>query len=192
MRPAWRPRSTGSTAWARALPGEYDDNFRLIAADGRSFVLKVMHPARERALVDLQCAALAHLEARRQHLPLPRVVQTRKGDAVTEVPGPGRDPAARLDADAGCRGPTLAAARPRTPELLAALGRLLGEMDRALVDFAHPAARRDFLWDLARAAGWIRELAARSRTRGGARWSGASSRASSARWCPRSRACAAA
>ena len=54
----------GLDAWARALPGEFDDNFRLTAADGRSFVLKAMHPARERALVAMQCAALAHLEAR--------------------------------------------------------------------------------------------------------------------------------
>src|SRR5215472_6442547 len=32
---------------ARALPGEYDDNFHLTAGEGRAFVLKVMHPARE-------------------------------------------------------------------------------------------------------------------------------------------------
>jgi Ser/Thr protein kinase RdoA (MazF antagonist) len=54
----------GLDAWARSLPGEFDDNFRLTAADGRSFVLKAMHPARERGLVAMQCAALAHLEAR--------------------------------------------------------------------------------------------------------------------------------
>src|SRR6266576_5918670 len=37
----------GLEASARALPGEYDENFHLIAAPGRAFVLKVMHPARE-------------------------------------------------------------------------------------------------------------------------------------------------
>ena len=30
---------------AKSLPGEYDDNFHLTSADGREFVLKVMHPA---------------------------------------------------------------------------------------------------------------------------------------------------
>src|SRR6185295_16202647 len=42
-----------------------------------------------------------------------------------------------------------------TPELFGSLGRLLGEVDRALLDFSHPAADRpDLKWDLAR-AGWI-------------------------------------
>jgi len=140
----------GLSAWARALPGEFDDNFRLTAADGRSFVLKAMHPGRERALVALQCAALAHLEARAPHLPLPHVVQTLKGDAVSEVAGP--DGTKRLVwMLRWLPGATLAAARPRSPETLAALGRLLGEMDRALAGFEHPAARRELLWDLSHA-----------------------------------------
>jgi 4-aminobutyrate aminotransferase-like enzyme/Ser/Thr protein kinase RdoA (MazF antagonist) len=141
----------GLDAWARALPGEFDDNFRLTAADGRSFVLKAMHPARERGLVAMQCAALAHLEARAPHLPLPRVVLTRSGDAVTETPAP--DGAPRLVwMLSWCAGETLAAARPRSRETLAALGRVLGEMDRALSAFDHPAARRELPWNLSRAA----------------------------------------
>ena len=40
------------------LPSEYDDNFRLEAADGTARVLKVMHPMREAGFVDMQCAAL--------------------------------------------------------------------------------------------------------------------------------------
>ena len=140
----------GLSAWARALPGEFDDNFRLTAADGRSFVLKAMHPARERGLVAMQCAALAHLEARVPHLPLPRVVPTRGGDAVSEVPGPDGTP--RLVwMLSWLPGSTLASARPRARETLTAVGRLLGELDRALADFTHSAARRDFPWDLSRA-----------------------------------------
>src|SRR4030095_11207179 len=94
------------------LPGEFDDNFRLTAADGRSFVLKAMHPGRERALVALQCAALSHLESRAPHLPLPHVVQTLKGDAVSEVAGP--DGTKRLVwVVRGLPGATPPAARPR-------------------------------------------------------------------------------
>ncbi|MGC1618891.1 MAG: hypothetical protein WA765_10425, partial [Candidatus Acidiferrum sp.] len=36
---------------AKALPGEYDDNFHLSSSDSREFVLKVMHPAREHSFV---------------------------------------------------------------------------------------------------------------------------------------------
>jgi len=140
----------GVDAWARALPGEFDDNFRLTAADGRSFVLKAMHPARERGLVALQCAALAHLEARVPHLPLPRVVPTRAGDAVTSSPRPDGSPCL-LWMLTWLEGTPLATARPRAPETLTALGRMLGELDGALADFTHPEAQRDFAWDLARA-----------------------------------------
>src|SRR6266511_5782499 len=58
----------GFEATARALPGEYDDNFHLVAPDGSERVLKVMHPARERSLIDLQCAALEHVASRAPHL----------------------------------------------------------------------------------------------------------------------------
>ena len=44
----------GLHATAHFLPGEYDDNFHLQSADGRAFVLKVMHPSREEFFVDMQ------------------------------------------------------------------------------------------------------------------------------------------
>jgi 4-aminobutyrate aminotransferase-like enzyme/Ser/Thr protein kinase RdoA (MazF antagonist) len=147
----------GLDAWARALPGEFDDNFRLTAANGRSYVLKAMHPARERALVAMQCAVLVHLEARATHLPLPRVIQTRRGDAVSEVPGP--DGRKRLVSMLSwLPGAALATTRPRSPDTLRSLGRLLGEMDRALADFTHGAARRELPWDLSRALAFVPDL----------------------------------
>jgi 4-aminobutyrate aminotransferase-like enzyme/Ser/Thr protein kinase RdoA (MazF antagonist) len=147
-------RLYGLEAAALALPGEFDDNFRLTASDGRLFVLKAMHPTRERGLVELQCAALRHLAQRVPHLPVPRVLPTKGGGLVSVVSGP--DGAPRLLwALTWLQGTPLAEARPRLPELLHGLGRFLGEMDGALLDFDHPDAHRDFKWDLARAS-WIR------------------------------------
>jgi 4-aminobutyrate aminotransferase-like enzyme/Ser/Thr protein kinase RdoA (MazF antagonist) len=114
-----------------------------------------MHPARERSLIDLQCAALEHIAARAPGVFLPRVCRAVDGTTIAAVE------------DAGVQrlvwmltyvpGRPLAEARPHTAELLAGVGRLLGEMDRALLSFAHPAADRpDLKWDLAR-AGWIRD-----------------------------------
>src|SRR5437773_4222885 len=60
----------GLEASARTLPGEYDDNFQLTTADGRAFVLKVMHPAREPSFIDMQCQALVHLAESAPQLPL--------------------------------------------------------------------------------------------------------------------------
>src|ERR1700674_900034 len=70
---------------ARALPGEYDDNFHLTSADGHAFVLKVMHPARERSFIDLQCRALTHLAQRAPQLPLPRVTSNRQGELFSSI-----------------------------------------------------------------------------------------------------------
>jgi 4-aminobutyrate aminotransferase-like enzyme/Ser/Thr protein kinase RdoA (MazF antagonist) len=145
----------GFEATARALPGEYDDNFHLIGADAGQRVLKVMHPARERSLVELQCAALEHVAARAPRLTLPRVRPNLHGDSIAAVRIAGIDRLVWMLTYVPGR--PLAVARPHTPELLASLGRLLGEMDRSLLDFSHPAADRpDLKWDLAR-AGWIRD-----------------------------------
>jgi 4-aminobutyrate aminotransferase-like enzyme/Ser/Thr protein kinase RdoA (MazF antagonist) len=139
----------------KSLPGEYDDNFHLSSADGREFVLKIMHPAREQSFVEMQCQALHHLALRAPHLSLPRVCTTRRGDAfafatlsdgtkrlvwlLTFIPGT-----------------VLAKVNPHSPELLGSLGHFLAEMDAALEDFSHPAAHRELKWDLARAR-WIRD-----------------------------------
>jgi len=88
----------GLEAAARALPGEYDDNFHLTSADGHAFVLKVMHPARERSFIDLQCRALTHLAQRAPQLPLPRVTANRNREPFSSITCGGRLDAPRLAA----------------------------------------------------------------------------------------------
>ncbi|HUE42065.1 MAG TPA: aminotransferase class III-fold pyridoxal phosphate-dependent enzyme, partial [Candidatus Sulfotelmatobacter sp.] len=140
---------------AKSLPGEYDDNFHLVAADGHEFVLKVMHPAREQSFVEMQCQALQYLAQRAPQLSLPRLCPTRSGDAFavsTLVDGTPRI----LWVLTYVSGTVLAKVNPHSPELLRSLGQFLGEMDAALSDFSHPAVHRDLKWDLSRAS-WIRE-----------------------------------
>jgi 4-aminobutyrate aminotransferase-like enzyme/Ser/Thr protein kinase RdoA (MazF antagonist) len=163
----------GLEVTAKALPGEYDDNFHLttiesasaarstapqtagLRPDGSAFVLKVMHPARERGLIDLQCRALQHLAQRAPQLGLPRVCPLGSGEAFASISG--SDGLQRLVwLLTYVPGTVLAEARPHSRELLMNLGRFLGEMDAGLVDFAHPAAQRDLKWDLA-GVGWIRQ-----------------------------------
>jgi len=139
---------------ARALPGEYDDNFHLSAADGRAFVLKVMHPARERSFIDLQCKALMYLAQHITQLPLPRVIPCRKGEFFKENTAP--DGSKRLVwLLSFLKGIVFSGVRPHSPGLLRDLGRFLGEMDAALLSFEHPAAHRELKWDSSR-AGWIK------------------------------------
>lgn len=139
---------------ARRLHGEYDDNFHIESGDGREFVLKVMHAARDRSFVELQCAALEHLALHAPELPLPRVCPARNGESFVQ---------AKVGDGAGrfvwlltyLPGRVLAEVRPHSPALLRSLGNFLGEMDDALADFAHPAAHRELKWDLSRGS-WIR------------------------------------
>src|SRR5437660_10959413 len=145
----------GLEASARALPAEYDDNFHLTSAEGPAFVLKVMHPARERSFIDLQCRALTHLAQRAPQLPLPRVTPNRSGELFTSIAA--ADGSTRLVwLLTFVNGTVLAEVRPHTPELLGDLGRFLGEMDAALQSLAHAAAHRELKWDASR-AGWIKD-----------------------------------
>src|SRR5215469_17529168 len=64
---------------AARLTGERDENFRVTAADGSDYVLKVAHPAEKPAVTDLATAALLHLETLDPGLPCPRVVRERSG-----------------------------------------------------------------------------------------------------------------
>ncbi|HMD44449.1 MAG TPA: aminotransferase class III-fold pyridoxal phosphate-dependent enzyme [Candidatus Acidoferrum sp.] len=146
----------GVHATARLLPGEFDDNFHLQLEDGRECVLKIMHPFREESFVDMQCRALTHLAEKSPKLLLPSVVRNLQGESYSQV---------RLE-DGTDRlvwllnflpGTVLAEANPRSAELLESLGKLLAEMDLALLDFAHPAAARDLKWDITRSL-WARDF----------------------------------
>jgi len=144
----------GLVATAKSLPGEYDDNFHLIAADGAQYVLKVMHPARERAFIDLQCQALQHLGSHAEGIVLPRVVPTPSGELQTEITA--ADGTKRLVwLLTFVPGTMLVEVRPHSEELLRSLGRLLGTIDSGLQNYSHAAAQRELKWDLS-AAGWIK------------------------------------
>jgi 4-aminobutyrate aminotransferase-like enzyme/Ser/Thr protein kinase RdoA (MazF antagonist) len=145
----------GLDVTAKSLPGEYDDNFHLITGDGAQYVLKVMHPARERAFIDLQCQALQHLAKHAQGIVLPRVERTPGGDLQTEIKA--ADGAKRLVwLLTFVPGTVLANVYPHSEELLRSLGRLLGTIDSGLQHFSHSAAHHELKWDLS-AAGWIKE-----------------------------------
>jgi len=137
------------------LPGEHDQNFYLRTTAGQELVLKLSHAAEARAILELQHAALAHLAAHAPALALPTVQLATDGTDIATVRGP-------TDATHFARmltyvpGTLLAETAPHSPDLLRSLGRVLGTLDRALLDFTSPAARRELKWDLPR-AGWIHD-----------------------------------
>lgn len=143
----------GMDGVAEPLPGEIDANFRFVRADGAPFVLKLMHPEREAALVELQAAALEQIAVRDPALRMPRVERTTGGKRYATVSM--ADGSSRLAWMLGwVAGVPLAGVRPRYGAVLGSLGGLLGRLNVALAGFDAPAAHRKLKWDLTQAA-WI-------------------------------------
>jgi 4-aminobutyrate aminotransferase-like enzyme/Ser/Thr protein kinase RdoA (MazF antagonist) len=140
----------------RLLPGEYDQNFALTTDDGReAYVLKVAHAGEQQDILDLQNRALEYLAEHAPELRVQRIQPTLQGEPMASITSSeGEAHLVRLLTY--LPGKVLAEMCPHTPELLHALGKTLGTLDRALQGFDHPAAQRELKWDLPR-AGWIRE-----------------------------------
>src|SRR5215831_12018420 len=135
---------------ASRLTGERDENFKLTAADGADYVLKIAHSAEEPAVTDLPTAALLHVEGTDPALPCPRVVRERAGGTqVRFVDEAGSTRTARILTYLPGRliGTVTRSARQRQ-----ACGRVAGRLTNALRGFEHPAAHRAVVWDVRHAA----------------------------------------
>jgi 4-aminobutyrate aminotransferase-like enzyme/Ser/Thr protein kinase RdoA (MazF antagonist) len=131
----------GLDADALPLPSERDQNFLLTTATGR-FVLKLANASELPAILEAQNAALTHLALRTSLCP--HVVATSRGEEIA------REPGGHLVRLVTWRpGVPLGTLRHVSAALLEDLGRSVGEIDRHLADFDHPALHRSFHWDLA-------------------------------------------
>jgi 4-aminobutyrate aminotransferase-like enzyme len=138
----------GVTGTLTALAGERDQNFRADTADGQRFLFKISNPADTRPVLDMQTAALRHIERVDPGLPVMRVIPAVTGQPWAEVPGPdGRAYPVRLF--------TFLPGRTMTPAglptaAIASIGRTAARLGRALRGFFHPAADYEILWDITR------------------------------------------
>jgi 4-aminobutyrate aminotransferase-like enzyme/Ser/Thr protein kinase RdoA (MazF antagonist) len=156
------------------LPAEWDQNFLLDAGKKGRFVIKIANKGHSPGSLDLQDRALVHLAGKSLELGIPRILESRSGETTcnfkrgdTEKPGnPGNNEEIhRIRVLTWLEGQSLNNAGERSKELLASLGRAVGELDSALADFHHPAMDRDLAWDLRR-FDWISDQTARIRNPG--------------------------
>ena len=161
----------GLDAAASSLPSERDQNFLLVSKGDLGtgglgtvrYVLKIANAAENRAMLEAQNAAMAHVANPPGRVAVcPRVLPTVAGETIGLAPGTGHF--VRLVTY--LEGVPLAEIGPRTPKLFESLGRAVGRLDAALVDFDHPAIHRDFHWDLAKAASVVDEHLPRIRDDG--------------------------
>ncbi len=138
-------RATGNP-----LPSERDQNFALRTSDGQRFVLKIAKSDEDRAVLELQNAALRHLASHAQGVATPRLVATKSGqDIATVMDSHARRHFVRLVT--WLEGALWVDVAPHSPALLASLGATVAQLDRALQGFTHPAMHRELYWDLKRA-----------------------------------------
>jgi Ser/Thr protein kinase RdoA (MazF antagonist) len=137
----------GVEASLSPLAGERDQNFR--AADGRRFLFKISNPADGLPVMDMQTAALRHIEQADPGLPVMRPLPTAAGEPWLETAGPdGRSYPVRLF--------SFLPGRPMSNDVLTtpairSIGQVTARLGRALRGFFHPAADYEILWDLSRA-----------------------------------------
>jgi len=156
----------GLDASAAPLPSERDQNFLLTssAVPGTRglgtrglgtrgvtdrHVLKIANATEDRAMLEAQNAAMAHVA--KGVAICPHALPTRSGELIAVVPG--RSHFVRLVTYV--EGIPMAEAGGRTAALFESLGTTVGRLDAALADFDHPAIHREFHWDLSRAGAVI-------------------------------------
>jgi len=129
-----------------ALAGERDQNFRVDTDGGRRLLLKISNPADRLSTVEMQTAALDHIERVDPGLPVMRTVPVAAGGSWAEVPGPdGRVYPVRLF--------TFLPGQMRsnmvlTTSAISSFGQVAAQLGRALRGFFHPAADYRILWDI--------------------------------------------
>lgn len=134
----------GIEGHAEALVSERDQNFRLEAADGTAWVLKVSNAAEARGVVEMEVAAVARIRALDPGLPVPIARPTRAGDPIASIEVNGSTHLVRLL--------PLLRGRNATPDELDAatitrIGAVVARVGVALRGFFHPAAGRRIWWD---------------------------------------------
>jgi 4-aminobutyrate aminotransferase-like enzyme/Ser/Thr protein kinase RdoA (MazF antagonist) len=140
----------GLDADAAPLPSERDQNFLLTEKKGRRFVLKIANPQEKRAVLELQNKAFLHLKNRMSVGTCPALISSSAGYNIeTVLDKQNKEYYVRLVTY--IPGKVLADAKPHSSELLFHLGAFLADLNAALSDFSHPAAKRKLIWDLSQA-----------------------------------------
>ncbi|MFW9769327.1 MAG: aminotransferase class III-fold pyridoxal phosphate-dependent enzyme [Candidatus Thorarchaeota archaeon] len=136
------------------LPSERDQNFHLVTETRDEYVLKISTISEKRETLDLQVSALKYL-AGKSKSPISSTVQkTTSGEEIAQIETPeGNSHFVRLISY--LPGKVMSSVKPHSPNLLNDFGRFVGILSKSLAGFNHPAAHRDFYWDLGKASSTI-------------------------------------
>jgi Ser/Thr protein kinase RdoA (MazF antagonist) len=139
----------GLSVSAKALPGERDLNFHLKDTSGKQYVCKIANSGESIPFLEAQTKAMVLLREKNLNFG-PEVLASTDGRHLIILDGPGEEKY-YLRLLGFLIGTPLAEVKEPSLTLMADLGRILALMDKAFLEFDHPALHREFYWDLAQA-----------------------------------------
>ncbi len=139
----------GLDVTATPLVSERDQNFRLRAADGSQYVLKIANASEDVIVSRFQIDALQHIATQGEAgVSVPAILPTLDGESHFLLADDGRQHVTRV---VSYLAGTPLADVPLTASLARSLGACLASLDRALGSFSHAGEEQPLLWDLKRA-----------------------------------------
>jgi len=137
----------GLEVTAQRLVSDIGQNFHLRDQSNREYIFKIANPAEREDVLEAQNGAFGFLADRHSSYNYPRVLASTAGLPIVMISSKeGQQYSGRLLTF--IQGSFLADIDSPTSVLLQSVGRFLGEMDRALSAFHHPAAYRHWHWDV--------------------------------------------
>ncbi|MFX1416119.1 MAG: aminotransferase class III-fold pyridoxal phosphate-dependent enzyme, partial [Promethearchaeota archaeon] len=128
----------------------------MTAESGEEYILKIAAVSERREVLEFQNSAMQHISEYGDRVQCPVVVETSDGEQIGSVDDEeGNSHFVRMLTFVP--GKVLAKVNPHPPELLRRLGESVGHLTKALQSFSHPAASREFYWDLRNASTVIDE-----------------------------------
>lgn len=135
------------------LPAEWDQNFRFDGGEAGTFVVKIANHARGAELLDFENTAMRWLIDHQAAIECPRVLKSLSGDCISTIFASDGEPF-HIRVLTYIPGIPFATVKDVSDQTLERLAYALGDLDRCLLDFRHPAMHRDLRWDL-RQGEWI-------------------------------------
>lgn len=148
-------RFYGISGDVRSLTAEKDANFLITLPCGEQALLKITNAVEDRAVTDMQTAALMHLATTDPTLPVQRICTSLNGNASETIKGEdGQTHVVRLITYLGG---TILSGATAGPGLHHELGAFLARVTLGLRGFFHPAAGHVLQWDI-KQAGRLRPM----------------------------------
>lgn len=135
------------TAAAKELNGYDELNFLLTDDAGKKYIFKIATDEHGYDFLDAQVKIINHLAASNVSNKFQQFVLNTNGQTLTTIERNGRNYYLRILSF--LEGTFLVDATQYSDELFLNLGKLLGEMDKALQNFSHLAMHREYVWDIA-------------------------------------------